>query len=162
MLYKMKLGDFSHTIPTIGFNVEQVKYKNLMMTLWDVGGQDKIRALWKHYYEGTDALIWIVDSTDEHRLRECRDELHHVLANDGLRGAAVLVYANKQDCANAASTGKLAESLGLRSLSRANEWLIQPASALTGDGVYEGLEWLTQALKRARSAAAAGRSARAG
>ena len=122
MLYKMKLGDFSHTIPTIGFNVEQVKYKNLMMTLWDVGGQDKIRALWKHYYEGTDGLIWIVDSTDEHRLRECRDELHHVLANDGLRGAAVLVYANKQDCANAASTGKLAESLGLRSLPRANEW----------------------------------------
>ena len=158
MLYKMKLGDFSHTIPTIGFNVEQVKHKNLMMTLWDVGGQDKIRALWKHYYEGTDALIWIVDSTDEHRLRECRDELHHVLANDGLREAAVLVYANKQDCANAASTGKLAESLGLRSLPRANEWLIQPASALTGVGVYESLEWLTQALKRARSAACRSRA----
>ena len=52
ILYKLKLGENINTIPTIGFNVEQVVYKNISFTMWDVGGQDKIRALWRHYYSG--------------------------------------------------------------------------------------------------------------
>lgn len=119
--------------------------------MYAVGGQDKIRALWKHYYDGSDALVWIVDSTDEHRLRECRDELHHVLNDDALRGAALLVYANKQDLPNAVFSSHLADALGLHSLPKRNPWLIQPASALTGDGVYEGLEWLHKTMKNARA-----------
>ena len=43
ILYKLKLGEVVTTIPTIGFNVEQVDYKNISFTVWDVGGQDKIR-----------------------------------------------------------------------------------------------------------------------
>ena len=113
--------------------------------VWDVGGQDKIRPLWKHYYEHTDALIWIVDSCDAERLSECRDELHAVLSNDGLRGAHVLVLANKQDMSNAARADALADKLALRSL-RGHEWYIQPCSALTGDGLIEGLEWLHMGL----------------
>ena len=67
-LYKMKLGELVTTVPTIGFNVERIAYRNLEMTIWDVGGQDKIRPLWKHYFEHTDAVIWIVDSADKERL----------------------------------------------------------------------------------------------
>lgn len=52
ILYKMKLGDLVKTIPTVGFNVEVVKYKNVKFNVWDVGGQDKIRSLWRHYYSG--------------------------------------------------------------------------------------------------------------
>ena len=74
----MKLGELVTTVPTIGFNVERITYRNLEMTIWDVGGQDKIRALWRHYYENTDALIWLVDSADATRMAECKDELHHV------------------------------------------------------------------------------------
>ena len=61
-LYKLKMNEMVTTIPTIGFNVETLQHKNLEMTVWDVGGQDKIRQLWKHYYENTDALIFLVDS----------------------------------------------------------------------------------------------------
>eukprot|EP01084_Bolivina_argentea_P177274 306591_1 len=57
ILYKLKLGDVVTTIPTIGFNVETVEYKNINFTVWDVGGQDKIRPLWKHYYKGSQAVI---------------------------------------------------------------------------------------------------------
>merc|ERR1712196_200073 len=114
------------------------------MTIWDVGGQDKIRALWKHYYENTDALIWIVDSCDEVRLQECAAELHHVLKDDGLRNAALLVLANKQDMPSAMPTDRIAEALSLRSLHR--DWFIQPCSALKGDGLVEGLDWLHRAL----------------
>jgi len=52
-LYKLKLGEVVTTIPTIGFNVETVEYKNINFTVWDVGGQDKIRPLWRHYYQNT-------------------------------------------------------------------------------------------------------------
>ena len=51
ILYKLKLGEIVTTIPTIGFNVETVEYKNISFTVWDVGGQDKIRPLWRHYYQ---------------------------------------------------------------------------------------------------------------
>ena len=109
--------------------------------------QDKIRPLWKHYYENTDALIWIVDSCDVERMAECRDELHKVLSDDGLRNATLLVYANKQDSPNAMTAAKIAEALGLHQIGRAHEWYIQPASALKGEGMLEGLEWLHGALK---------------
>ncbi|KAL5541449.1 hypothetical protein UlMin_009159 [Ulmus minor] len=63
ILYKLKLGEIVTTIPTIGFNVETVEYKNISFTVWDVGGQDKIRPLWRHYFQNTQGLIFVVDST---------------------------------------------------------------------------------------------------
>ena len=53
ILYKLKLGQDVTTIPTVGFNVETVTYKNVKFNVWDVGGQDKIRPLWRHYFSGT-------------------------------------------------------------------------------------------------------------
>merc|ERR1712159_783111 len=64
ILYKLKLGEVGTTIPTIGFNVEAVTYKNITFTVWDVGGQDKIRPLWRHYYEDAHGVIFVVDSND--------------------------------------------------------------------------------------------------
>lgn len=43
----------------LGFNVETVEYKNISFTVWDVGGQDKIRPLWRHYFQNTQACILI-------------------------------------------------------------------------------------------------------
>merc|ERR1712154_71057 len=68
ILYKLKLGEVVTTIPTIGFNVETVEYRNLSFTVWDIGGQDKIRPLWRYYYQGTHALIYVVDSNDRERI----------------------------------------------------------------------------------------------
>src|SRR4051812_19130590 len=68
IVYKLKLGEYLSTVPTIGFNVENVEYKNLRMTIWDIGGQKKLRDLWRHYYSNTDAIIFIIDSSDEERI----------------------------------------------------------------------------------------------
>merc|ERR1712232_851476 len=76
ILYKLKLGEIVTTIPTIGFNVETVEYKNISFTVWDVGGQDKIRALWRHYYQNTQGVIFVVDSNDRDRVGEARAELN--------------------------------------------------------------------------------------
>ena len=74
ILYKLKLGEVVTTIPTIGFNVEAIEYGNLTLTVWDIGGQDKIRPLWRHYYSDTQGVICVVDSTDRDRLSQAKDE----------------------------------------------------------------------------------------
>jgi ADP-ribosylation factor 1/2 len=81
----------------IGFNVETVEYKNIQFTVWDVGGQDKIRPLWRHYFQNTQGIIFVVDSNDRDRIVEAREELQRMLNEDELRDALLLVFANKQD-----------------------------------------------------------------
>eukprot|EP00056_Hartaetosiga_gracilis_P013213 m.216692 g.216692 ORF g.216692 m.216692 type:complete len:180 (+) comp13809_c1_seq1:271-810(+) len=146
ILYKLKLGEVISTMPTIGFNVETVAYKSLNMTVWDVGGQTKIRPLWKYYYNNTDAVIFVCDSTDKERFEEAKQELHGLLDSDELRNAHLLVYANKQDCPGANDTSTVAERLGLHEL-KSREWFVQSSSAKTGDGLYEGMDWLSRVVK---------------
>jgi len=145
ILYKLKLGEIVTTIPTIGFNVETVNYKSLSMTVWDVGGQTKIRALWRHYYQNSDALIFVVDSNDTERFAEARESLSDVLSDDLLRDIPLLIFANKSDLPNAAAPSVIADKLHLHSLST-HKWYIQSTSAPTGEGLYEGLNWLSDVL----------------
>ncbi|KMT09761.1 hypothetical protein BVRB_6g127420 [Beta vulgaris subsp. vulgaris] len=142
ILYKLKLGEVVTTIPTIGFNVETVEYKNVGFTVWDVGGQDKIRPLWRYYFHNTQGFIFVVDSNDIERIMEARDELHKMLNDDELRDATLLVFANKQDLPNAMTVADISDKLGLHSL-RQRRWYIQTACATSGEGLYEGLEWLS-------------------
>lgn len=141
ILYKLKLNEMVTTIPTIGFNVEQVNYKNLKMTMWDVGGQEILRRLWVHYYEHCNAVVFVCDSTDKERMADARDEIARTMSNDHLRNARLLVYANKQDLPNALSASEVMSRLELKSLTT-HKWFVQPVSAVTGQGLYEGMDWL--------------------
>lgn len=148
ILYKLKLGEVVTTIPTIGFNVETVEYKNINFTVWDVGGQDKIRPLWRHYFQNTQGLIFVVDSNDRERMTESAEELTKMLSEDELKDAALLVLANKQDLPNALSVGELTDKLGLHNLRNKN-WYVQSTVATQGTGLYEGLDWLSKELSKA-------------
>ncbi|XP_030956704.1 ADP-ribosylation factor-like isoform X2 [Quercus lobata] len=104
-------------------NVETVGYKNISFIVWDVGGQDKscivhvqIRPLWRHYFQNTEGLIFVVDSNDRDHVVEARDELHRMLNEDELREAMLLVFANKQDLPNAMNAAEITDKLGLHSL----------------------------------------------
>ncbi|KAJ8667350.1 hypothetical protein QAD02_009012 [Eretmocerus hayati] len=147
ILYKLKLGEIVTTIPTIGFNVETVEYKNISFTVWDVGGQDKIRPLWRHYFQNTQGLIFVVDSNDRERIAEAERELVNMLEEDELRDAVLLVFANKQDLPNAMNAAELTDKLRLNSL-RGRQWYIQSACATQGHGLYEGLDWLSNELAK--------------
>lgn len=142
ILYKLKLGEIVTTIPTIGFNVETVEYKNISFTVWDVGGQDKIRNLWRHYYQNTQGLIFVVDSNDRNRVEQAKQELHKMLNEEELKTADVLVYANKQDLPHAMTAPELTEKLGLHTIQN-RQWYLQACCATNGDGLYEGLDWLS-------------------
>ncbi|EHB08669.1 ADP-ribosylation factor 5 [Heterocephalus glaber] len=147
ILYKLKLGEIVTTIPTIGFNVETVEYKNICFTVWDVGGQDKIRPLWRHYFQNTQGLIFVVDSNDRERVQESADELQKMLQEDELRDAVLLVFANKQDMPNAMPVSELTDKLGLQHL-RSRTWYVQATCATQGTGLYDGLDWLAPGLSK--------------
>jgi ADP-ribosylation factor 1/2 len=114
----------------------------------------QIRPLWRHYYQNTQGVIFVVDSNDRDRIDDSKDyehsakeELNRMLAEDELREAVLLVFANKQDLPNAMKVQEVTERLGLNKL-RDRQWYIQGCSAPTGDGLYEGLDWLSNTLSK--------------
>ena len=146
ILYKLRLGENVTTIPTIGFNVEQVTYKNLNFNIWDIGGQDVLRPLWKYYYSNSDAIIYVVDSNDKERFEESRTVLNTLLDDDLLKGLPLLVLANKHDLPQSQPVSTICKSLQLTTIAN-REWFCQSCCALNGDGLYEGLDWLSKRMK---------------
>jgi|LakMenEpi03Aug12_release.lakeMendotaPanAssembly.Ray.scaffolds.fasta_scaffold397434_1 small GTP-binding protein len=145
ILYKLKHGETPCTIPTIGFNVEQVRWSKLQLTVWDMGGQDKIRKLWNHYLTNIDALIWVVDSTDRERLTLSSKELQYMLEHPLMPKVPLVVLANKQDLEESMTPSDIAEGLGLYNVHR--PWYIQPACAISGEGLESMLSHLARMIK---------------
>ncbi len=116
ILYKLHIGEVLSTVPTIGFNVEKVQYKNVVFTVWDVGGQAKLRPLWRYYFNNTDGLIYVVDSLDKQRIEKAREEFKTIIEDPLMRNSAILVFANKQDMPNCLAPHEVCEALGLPQL----------------------------------------------
>uniref|UniRef100_A0A8C6SXM5 Tripartite motif containing 23 n=1 Tax=Neogobius melanostomus TaxID=47308 RepID=A0A8C6SXM5_9GOBI len=146
ILFKLKQDEFMQPIPTIGFNVETVEYKNLKFTIWDVGGKHKLRPLWKHYYLNTQAVVFVIDSCHRDRLMEAHSELAKLLTEKELRDALLLIFANKQDVPGAVPVEEMTEVLSLHKLCCGRSWHIQGCDARSGMGLHEGLDWLSRQL----------------
>ncbi|KAI8527085.1 hypothetical protein RHMOL_Rhmol12G0048400 [Rhododendron molle] len=145
ILYKLKLGEIVTTIPTIGTYPPgriDIGYRSLPAHQFQGLHPLMIRPLWRHYFQNTQGLIFVVDSNDRDRVVEARDELHRMLNEDELRDAVLLVFANKQDLPNAMNAAEITDKLGLHSL-RQRHWYIQSTCATSGEGLYEGLDWLS-------------------
>lgn len=134
------------TIPTIGFNVEQVTYKNLKFQVWDLGGQTSIRPYWRCYYSNTDAIIYVVDSADKDRIGISKDELLYMLREEELAGAVLLVLANKQDIEGCLSVAEVHQALGLDALKN-RTFQIFKTSATKGEGLDQAMDWLSNVLQ---------------
>ena len=155
VLYRLKFDQYVNTVPTIGFNCEKVKgsighSKNLTFLIWDVGGQEKLRPLWRPYTRATDAIIFVVDSCDkDERMEEARLELHRIMRTPDNNGVPLLVIANKQDLPSAKSENEIEKCLGLSEFNQDQLWHIEPACAVTGEGLESSLEALhTLIMKR--------------
>ncbi|VDI66458.1 uncharacterized protein LOC143067960 [Mytilus galloprovincialis] len=147
ILYKIKLNETVKTIPTVGFNVETVgPIKGISLTVWDIGGQEKIRRLWQHYLNNTDGLIYVVDSNDKDRLCEAREELYGILNSTNMRNVPVVVIANKQDMPDALDPSIVAGCLNLDRMKK-RKWKIQGACAKTGTGLFESMKAMSELIK---------------
>mmetsp|Transcript_13171 Transcript_13171/g.17219 ORF Transcript_13171/g.17219 Transcript_13171/m.17219 type:complete len:186 (+) Transcript_13171:112-669(+) len=137
--------DISKVEPTLGFNIKTLEYGGYKLNIWDVGGQQTIRAYWRNYFERTDGLIWVVDSADKVRTQSCKDELKKLLMQEKLAGACVLILANKQDLEGSLSGEELSLRLGLNAFHFNNRHhFVQACSAVTGQGLKEGIDWIVQ------------------
>lgn len=158
ILYKLALDEIVSTVPTVALNIETITYKDIKFHVWDLGGQKKIRSMWNHYYNDTDAIIFVIDSNEINRIDGTQNdnakyELNKLLQNPLLNNAALLVLANKQDLPNAININELNKRLDIEELTKKNKrpWMIQETCAMNGDGLYEGLEWLSNVIKKRKN-----------
>ncbi|KAM7132669.1 ADP-ribosylation factor-like protein 14 isoform 1-T2 [Molossus nigricans] len=148
VLYKLKLAKDIVTTPTIGFNVEMIELeKRLSLTVWDVGGQEKMRTVWDCYCERISGLVYVVDSTDKRRLEDSRREFEHILKNEHIKNVPVVLLANKQDVPGALTAEDITRMFKVKKLCCDRNWYVQPCCALTGDGLTEGFRKLTEFVK---------------
>ncbi|KAF6384377.1 ADP ribosylation factor like GTPase 14 [Rhinolophus ferrumequinum] len=148
LLYKLKLAKDIVTIPTVGFNVETLEWeKSLSLTVWDVGGQTRMRSVWGYYCEHTDGLVYVVDSTDKQRLEDSRREFEHILKNEHIKNVPVVLLANKQDVPGALTAEDITRMFKVKKLCCNRNWYVQPCCAITGEGLTEGLRKVTEFVK---------------
>jgi small GTP-binding protein len=145
ILYRLSLGQFVKTSPTIGSNVEELTYNNVKFQAWDLGGQESIRALWDVYYVNTDAVIYVIDSKDDENFEISKSEFYKVLANKNLKNSVILIFANKQDLPGAKNINKIVEDYELSKI-KDHIWHIIPCSAVNGEGLVNGIKWLSDQL----------------
>ena len=171
ILSRINGEEIDSVAPTLGFNIKTFNYADYVLNVWDVGrwcdgretfglltvltesgrrryhcscslgGQKSLRSYWRNYFEATEAIIWVVDSVDKMRLGECRAELQDLLKEERLMGSSLLVFANKQDIAGACSLQEIRTLLDLDSIHK-HHWTIMPCSAVTGQNLLEGIDWL--------------------
>lgn len=140
-------GQATDTVePTLGFHIQTLCHAGYSLNLWDVGGQKSIRAYWRNYFEQTDGLIWVIDSADRMRLELCKQELLELLQQERLAGATLLILANKQDVSGALTVQEIALVLELANKEqyKNRHCRIVACSAVTGEGLMEGMDWLVQ------------------
>jgi len=143
LLYKLKLDKDITTVPTIGFNLEQIKKENMTITIWDMGGQKKLRNLWKHYLSGADGLIFVIDSCDHERIHLANEELYKVISLTKKSLKYVLILANK--CDKQSSLSNIEDVFSTSFLNCKNNFLY--CSATNGIGIEKIMELMYENLK---------------
>ena len=138
--------------PTVGLNIGRMRINRTQITFWDLGGQRGLRSLWEKYFTEAHGLLYIVDSADRSRLDESRDVLRGLLHNPDLAGIPVLVFANKQDSPGAMTPHEIQTHFGLHQqqiddIGTSQKQNVLGVTALTGDGVEEGIRWLVDAVR---------------
>jgi len=135
--------DINSITPTQGFNIKSVNTSGFKLNVWDIGGQKHIRPYWKNYYQNTDAIVYMFDSSDKRRADEAAEELQSLLEEEQLGGLPLLVFANKQDLLGAMTAAEVMKELETSTYK--DRWIhVQACSAKTGDGLEKGMGLLVQ------------------
>ena len=117
ILKALSQESISEIMPTQGFNIKSLQQDKFKLTVWDIGGQKAIREYWKNYFQNTDGLIYVVDSSDDIRLEECKEELLKLMSDGDLQNVPMLVFANKQDIQTALTAEEIVETLDLGNIN---------------------------------------------
>jgi small GTP-binding protein len=133
------LSDF-----VIGFNTKTISFKGMSITAWDLGGRTNLRAFWRLYYSKTVGIVYVIDAADRHRIEESAEELKRLLSEEELLGVPLLIFANKSDLQWALTPEEILKSLSLDSARKSH---ICQSVATRGQGLEEGVQWLSTAVR---------------
>ncbi|KAF0752974.1 hypothetical protein AaE_005852 [Aphanomyces astaci] len=149
--------------PTVGLNstynvtcimshaqsaVAKVDISRTNVIFWDLGGQERLRAIWSKYYSESHGVVFVVDSSDPARFDEARAALASMLAHPELSDVPLLVLANKSDLDTAQTSAELTARLELDRLAESHQWTQRPISALTTSGIADAVTWFVSAVKQ--------------
>lgn len=147
LLRNLTMEKVNNIEPTKGVNIKTIIQPDFKINVWDIGGQKQIRQYWSAYYDNADAIIYVVDASDEERIGECNDQLKILLQEPKLKNAPLLVYANKSDLATCLAADDILEKLELDDIVD-RQWTIYACSALKGTGITDGLKWLLEKISK--------------
>ncbi|KPI90516.1 ADP ribosylation factor 3 putative (ARL-3B) [Leptomonas seymouri] len=147
ILRQLSDDDNTHVTSTQGFQIKKLIAGGIKLDVWDTGGQRASRYYWRQYFKEADVIIYVVDAADPRRILDARRELEHLLEEEKVAGVPLLIFANKQDLIGAMSAEELTMTLNLTDL-RDRRWNIQGCSAITGDGLGEGISWVVKQVKK--------------
>ncbi|OMJ78460.1 hypothetical protein SteCoe_21698 [Stentor coeruleus] len=140
-------GSPGESVPTIGLNVKTVNKGNLIIKVWDLGGQVQYRTEWGRYARGTNVIIFVVDASAIDLISYSRKELHSMLEDRDLAGIPLLVLANKIDLNPHLTEPEIIKGLNLDYVID-NSWLVISISSLRGTNIERVVDWLLNLEKR--------------
>ena len=147
VLYCLKLNEaLDYTIPTIGFNAEEIELKGLKIRALDLGGQCQFREMWEHYFEDASGVVFVVDSCDRNRFSTSSQELLRCMTHPVLKDKPFLILANKQDLPNAASKQDIIREFNLESMSDTHTWHVVECCAKQNERIHIGVQWIVNYL----------------
>ena len=132
-------------IPGISFSTENFNYKSLKIHRCVINEDKNCRKILKLYYQFTDGIIFVLDSYDKINIEEALSELNQILDEEELRNCPILVLANKQDLIGALSPDEITEKMQMNKYI-GRKFLVKGTSAMTGEGLKEGLDWMDSVL----------------
>jgi small GTP-binding protein len=135
-------GEFRETIPTAGMNREKISLPKIELDIFDLGGQSEFRPMWSDYNEKSDALIFVVDSSDYDRLDEAREIFNGIIATQITENIPVLLLLNKVDIPGHMDIMEFIQKFGLNDPSSQIKWAVFETSAKTGEGILDSMQWL--------------------
>ena len=151
ILNRLKYGQYMRTVPTIGFNCETIHSRTRSFQVWDIGGQDKTRPLWRSYTRSTDAIIFVVDCTDKERMEEAKLELARIAKITERFSIPIMVLANKQDLPSSVGQATLEYALGVKNIGSHVGWAVRYCCAVTGEGLEKVLSDMQMRIDNKRT-----------
>ena len=147
ILYQLKLGLTLETIPTMGYVHEKISHKKFSMNVWDIAGQDTLRPLWRKYYEGTHAVVFVIDSSDTSRINIAKEELHGLLMEPELEDSSFAIVANKVDL-EVLTHEQVEEKMEIEEFRKDRAIKSFPVIGITGQGLQEMMDWVANNIKK--------------
>ena len=146
ILYLLKIGEVIKSIPTISFNKEEIKDKNVRFEAWDLAGSDNSINYWKYYIQGANAIIYVVDASDEKKHLKSKEILHSTLKIMESEEVIIAILSNKHDLVGCVKYPEFVKNFELNKIKK--KWQVFETNKDDTEGYFEAMQWIKENIKK--------------